>query len=211
MQTNRKSLGVFIIILGLILLGLVIYFSFFYGADEPTVTPINNETPAVINNLPDGEVTPTTTPGDKPRNYQQYDLSQAGSYKSGEADLVKIAEAFAERFGSYSNYSNFSNFSDLQIFMTSSMKTWADEYVAGLRAAAKDGDAYYGITTTAITGKASAYDEKAGTAQITISTARRESIGEGSESSAFNQDIAISLKKVNGEWLVDKAVWQSKK
>lgn len=197
--------------MGLILLGLVIYFSFFYGTDEPAVTPIDNGAPTVINTLPDGEVTPTTTPGDKPRNYQQYDLSQAGSYKSGEADLVKTAEAFAERFGSYSNYSNFSNFSDLQIFMTSSMKTWADEYVAGLRAAAKDGDAYYGITTTAITGKASAYDEKAGTAQITISTARRESIGEGSESSAFNQDIAISLKKVNGEWLVDKAVWQAKK
>jgi hypothetical protein len=211
MQTNRKSLGVFIIILGLILLGLIIYFSFFYGAEAPVVTPVDNGGTTIINTLPGGDNTPTTTPGDKPRNYQQYDLSQAGSYKSGEADLVKTAEAFAERFGSYSNYSNFSNFSDLQIFMTSSMKTWADEYVAGLRAAAKDGDAYYGITTTAITGKASAYDEKAGTAQITISTARRESIGEGSESSAYNQDIAISLKKVNGEWLVDKAVWQAKK
>lgn len=211
MQTNRKSLGVFIIILGLILLGLIIYFSFFYGTEEPVVAPVDNGGTTIINTLPGGDNTPTTTPGDKPRNYQQYDLSQAGAYKSGEADLVKTAEAFAERFGSYSNYSNFSNFSDLQIFMTSNMKTWADEYVAGLRAAAKDGDAYYGITTTAITGKASAYDEKAGTAQITISTARRESIGEGSESSAYNQDIAISLKKVNGEWLVDKAVWQTKK
>ncbi len=211
MQTNRKSLGVFIIILGLILLGLIIYFSFFYGAEEPVVAPVDNGGTTIINTLPGGDNTPTTTPGDKPRNYQQYDLSQAGSYKSGEADLVKTAEAFAERFGSYSNYSNFSNFLDLQIFMTSSMKAWADQYVADLRAAAKDGDAYYGITTTAITGKASAYDEKAGTAQITISTARRESIGEGSESSAYNQDIAISLKKVNGEWLVDKAVWQTKK
>lgn len=211
MQTNRKSLGVFIIILGLILLGLIIYFSFFYGANEPVVAPVDNGGTTVINQLPGGDNTPTTTPGDKPRNYQQYDLSQADTYKSGEADLVKTAEAFAERFGSYSNYSNYSNFSDLQIFMTSSMKTWADEYVASLRAAAKEGEAYHGITSTAITGKASAYDEKAGTAQIAITTARRESITGSTETSAYNQDIAISLKKVNGEWLVDKAVWQAKK
>jgi hypothetical protein len=211
MQTNRKSLGIFIIILGLILLGLIIYFSFFYGTNEPAVAPVDNTGTTIINQLPGGDGTPTTTPGDKPRNYQQYDLSQAGSYQSGEADLVKTAEAFAERFGSYSNYSNFSNFSDLQIFMTSSMKTWADEYVAGLRAAAKDGEAYYGITTNAVTGKASAYDDKAGTAQITITTSRRESASQGVESSAYNQDIELSLKKVNGEWLVDKAVWQNKK
>jgi hypothetical protein len=211
MQTNRKSLGIFIIILGLILLGLIIYFSFFYGAKEPVVTPVDNNGTPIINQLPGGDYTPTSTPGDKPRNYQQYDLSQAGSYKPGEDDLVKTAEAFAERFGSYSNYSNFSNFSDLQIFMTSSMKTWADEYVAGLRAAAKEGEAYYGITTNAITGKAIEYNESAGTAKIVITTSRRESASEGLESSAYNQDIELSLKKVNGEWLVDRAVWQNKK
>ncbi|HZJ41017.1 MAG TPA: hypothetical protein VFD16_02000 [Candidatus Saccharimonadales bacterium] len=211
MQTNRKSLGVFIIILGLILLGLIIYFSFFYGTNPPAVAPIDNGGNAIINQLPGGNNDPTTTPGDKPRNYQQYDLSQAETYKSGEADLIKTAEAFAERLGSYSNYSNFSNFSDLQIFMTSSMKAWADEYVVGLRAAAKDGEDYYGITTTALTGKSEEFNASAGTAKIVITTARRESISQSTESSAYNQDIEISLKKVNGEWLVDKAIWQAKK
>lgn len=211
MQTNRKSWGMIIIILGLILLALIIYFSFFYNSGQAPVTPPANTGTPVINQLPGGDNTPTTTPGDKPRNYQQYDLSQAKDYKSGADDLVKMAEAFAERFGSYSNYSNFSNFSDLQIFMTSSMKTWADSYVEQLRGEAKDNDAYYGITTAAVTGSASEYNESAGTAQVTVNTSRRESTGQGSASESYNQDIEISLKKVNGEWLVDKAIWQAKK
>jgi len=211
MQTNKKSWGIVIIILGLILLGLIIYFSFFYDTNQPEGEPNVDGNTVINNQLPSGETEPTTTPGDKPRNYQEYDLSQKDEYKSGVSDLIKTAEAFAERFGSYSNYSNFSNFSDLQIFMTPSMSAWADNYVKQLRAEVKEGEAYYGITTNAITGKSSAYDESAGTAQITITTSRRESMGEETESESYNQDIEISLKKVNGEWLVDKALWQEKK
>ena len=206
MQTNRKSLGIIIIILGFIILGLIIYFGFILR--DKNQEPLQTEKlPEITNQLPAGEETPTTTPGDRPRNYQQYDISQEAEHKINRTDVIKLAESFAERLGSFSNYSNYSNFSDLSIFMTDNMKTWADDYVAELRANTKNNEEYYGITTVALTGQAVSYDEEAGTAKIIVVTQRRESTGQANEGQAYNQNIEITLKKVNGDWLVDKAYW----
>ncbi|MFA6514396.1 MAG: hypothetical protein WCT50_03890 [Patescibacteria group bacterium] len=206
MQTNRKSLGIIIIVLGLIILGLIIYFGFFYGNEKPQPI-VSVEQPAVTAQLPSiVEETPTTTPGDRNRNYQLYDTSKEAEHKINQNDLVKLAELVAQRIGSFSNYSNYSNFTDLNLFMTDNMKTWADKYVADLKAATKAGEEYYGITTKAIVSKVVEYNDTAGKAKIVVTTQRRESTGQ-TEGKAYNQDIEITLQKVNGDWLVDQAYW----
>jgi hypothetical protein len=207
MQTNRKSVGIIIVILGLIILGLIIYFGFLAGREKPQPTPVIEE-PFVTGQLP-AEPTqdPTVTPGDRPRNEQLYDLSKEKEHKTNQADVAKLAESFSERLGSFSNYSNYSNFSDLNIFMTDNMKDWADNYVKELRANVKNGEEYYGITTVALTSKVVEYNETAGTAKILVSTQRRESTGQANEGAAYNQDIELTLQRINGAWLVDKAYW----
>lgn len=206
MQTNRRSLGVVIIILGVIILALVVYFGFYYGKEsdkilEPEVPQSNN----VLPNTP--QTNPTSTPGDRNRNYQSYDISKEPEHKINENDLIKMAESFAERLGSFSNYSNYSNFSDLQIMMTDNMKEWADKYVSDLRANLKGGEEYYGITTDAVVSKAVEYNNNSGKAKIIVTTQRRESVSGAIEGKVFNQDIEITMERINGDWLVDKAYW----
>jgi hypothetical protein len=207
MKTNRKSLGILIIILGLILLGVIIYFGFLTDDKEPVINQ-SEQAPAVVNQLPSGDNTPTTTPGDAVRNYQKYDISQETEHETNSNDLIKTSQAFVERFGSYSNYSNYSNFSDLKIFMTSSMKLWADNYVKELRASVKGGEEYYGITTIALTGYVEEYSDVNGTADVVVTTQRKESTSQVNDGASYVQKIDISLKKIQGEWLVDTAYWQ---
>lgn len=209
MRNNRRTLGIIIIVLGLIIFGFVIYLTFFTGRDQEEPQPVQEET-VFTGQLPSGSQTtdPATTPGDQPRNYQKYDLSQEDEHKINQHDLVKISQAFSERFGSYSNYSNYSNFSDLKIFMTETMRAWADSYVTELRSSSEAADEYYGITTKAISSIVEQYNDAAGTASILITTQRRESAIQANEGDLFLQNIQIGLKRVAGEWLVDRAYWQ---
>ena len=211
MITNRRAIGITVIALGVVLLAVLIYLSFF-AKNEPAATPPVTDTPAVTGQLPAGseEVEPTTTPGDQPRNYQQYDITQEEEHEIGRQDLVKISQAFAERFGSYSNYSNYANFSDLKIFMTDTMKSWADKYVEELRSSSQGGTDYFGVTTVAVTSEVEAFNESVGSASIMVTTQRRESTSQVDEGEAYTQKIQIGLKKVDGSWLIDKAYWQER-
>lgn len=208
MRNNKKTLGIFLIILGFIILMLIVYISFFANQTEPEV--VTPETPGITGQLPGGssEVIPdpTTTPGDRPTNNKQYDISQELAHQTNQADLIKMAEAFAERFGSYSNYSNYSNFSDLNIFMTSGMRTWAEQYVADLKGLSEGVNEYYGITTMSISSELLKYDNNA--AEIVVTTQRRTNTDQVNEGTAYMQKIEISFKKIEGNWLVDKAYWQ---
>jgi len=207
MRNNRKISGIVIVAIGLILIILIIYFGFI--KKNPTVEPVISDTPFITGQLPGGAGdTPTTTPSDQPRNYQQYEVGVEGEHQTDENDLVKISQAFAERFGSYSNYSNYSNFTDLKLFMTDDMKIWADDYVEDLKESSQNDGEYYGITTTALTSEVLDYNEGASEARIMVNTQRRESTSQVNEGQAYLQEIEITLKKVNGNWLVDKAYWQ---
>jgi len=207
MRNTRKISGIVIVVIGLILIFLIIYFGFI--KKDPAATPVITDPPFVTGQLPGGVGgAPATTPSDQPRNFQQYELGAEGDRQTDENDLVKISEAFAERFGSYSNYSNFSNFTDLKLFMTDDMKIWADAYVENLKENSPNHDEFFGITTTSLTSEVLDYDENTGEARIMINTQRRESTSLVNEGQAYFQKIEITLKKVNNSWLVDRAMWQ---
>ncbi len=205
MQNNRKTISFILIFLGLAIIAAILYLLFMKKAPVSEV-PAGTVTPS-------GQITVvdeigTTTPSDQPRR-TVYDISKETAHAINADDLAKRAAAHAERFGSYSTQSGYSNFTDLKMYMTPSLQTWADKFVAEQEAAAKT-DAYYGITTNALTTEIKSFDDKAGTAQITVMTERRESTETIGGGSPFKQTLDISFLRINDEWLMDKAYWSKK-
>ena len=209
MRNNRKTLGIIIIFLGVIVLALVMYLFFFKQAPGEIEVPQNENINPVVNLPPTDDVNQesTVTPGDRPSARTEYDISAEEEHEINEQDLLKTAKFIAERFGSYSNYSNYSNFSDLKIFMTSKMKIWADNYVSELKASMDGSNEYFGVTTNAISAKILEYNSNKN-AIILVTTQRTESESQIDEGKAYYQDIEITLNKVGGTWLVDSAYWQ---
>ncbi len=205
MINNRKIWGFIIIIIALILLIAIIYIGFFSKTPSTSIEPDDT---AITGQLPGEPEINTTTSGDKPRNYQEYDISQEPEHKINENDLGKIAMAFGERFGSYSNQSNYDNFTDLKIFMTDSMKVWADKYVTELKKEPGDSSVYYGVSTKALTNEVVTFNEQRGEAEIIVTTQRRESTEKTENNKSYIQKITITMVKNNGEWLIDKAYWE---
>jgi len=203
-QANRQKLGILVIVLALIVLLLIIYFGFIKKSSENTI-PTNE--PMITGQLPTETETGSTTPSDKPRNYQQYNISREATHQVDANDLAKLAMAFAERFGSYSNQSNYGNFTDLKIFMTDDLKTWVDNYVTDLKDKAQDSISYYGISTKALTSEVTQFNDNIGQATIVVTTQRRESATQ-TDDSTYIQNIKIDMLKVRGEWLVDGIYWE---
>lgn len=124
-------------------------------------------------------------------------------------NLIKIASAFAERFGSYSNQNSFQNIQDLQIFMTDSMKNWSKSYIIDSKSQQEDNSIYYGVTTKALSTEVVNYNEGGGIAEILVKTQRREAMGSTSNAEVYYQDILIKMKQKKGDiWKVDSAFWQ---
>jgi hypothetical protein len=204
---NRQKIGLIIVIVGLIILFVLVYFSFFNNPKEEETI----ETTATTNlsQLPSGSEAPATTTDTRPRNYTQYDLSKEKTHQFNANDLAKMAMAFSERFGSFSSQSNYGNFTDLRIFMTDSLKDWADGYVDKLRQENKDSD-YYGIITRALTTEVKSFDDGAGQAQVIVTTERSESAETINSGTPYTQKLDLRFLKVNGEWLVDEVYWDKK-
>jgi hypothetical protein len=204
MRTDRKTLGIIIIVVGLILIFLIIYFGFF--KKTPTTSP-TEATPTINQPSLVTQDIGTTTLGDKPRR-QTYDISKETPHKLTAEDLAQRGMAFAERLGTYSNYSNYDNFTDLKISVTDSFGEWVDKYVAQLKSQVKDNSTYYGLETKALTTEIKSFDDSAGTAQIIITTKRSESTDKIGGGTPYIQKLDLDFLRVNGEWLVDKAYWE---
>ena len=207
MQTNRKTIGILVIIAGLLVIAAIVYF--FFMKKTATIAPLAPSQTTTTSQLPAGEQTGTTTPSDQPRNYTRYDISKETAHTVNANDLAKRSESYAERLGSYSTQSDYGNFTDLQIYMTPSMQAWAEKYIGEQKASAKS-DSYYGVTTRALNTEIKSFDDQAGTAEIIVTTERRESTEKIGGGEPFTQKLDINFLKVNGEWLMDKAYWQNK-
>lgn len=202
---NRRYFAIALIVIGAVLIAGLVYFFFFYEYQAPAETPVLNEPAGGLpqtgnTNIPAAPAGQSNTviPSPKPRKEEM-----------GENELKRMAGSFAERFGSYSNQSDYSNIEDLMIFMTGSMREWAEEYI--IKTAGKSGDRsiYYGITTKSVAEEVKKFDEAGGEAEILVRAQRRESAGARANSRTFYQDIAIRFVKESGAWKVDAAIWQA--
>jgi hypothetical protein len=206
MQNNRKILGISLIILGVIIIALIIYFAFFKKAPNVTGPEINEASSTA--QLQKGIEAGTTTPSDIARNRQEYDISKEAAHVFNLSDLEERSKFFAAGFGSYSNQSNYGNFTDFKIYMTDSFSTWTDKYVEDLRAKDQASASYYGIVTYALGTEVKSFNDKVGKAEIIVSTKRIESTAAIGDKAPYLQKITLDFVKVNGDWLVDAAYWE---
>lgn len=205
---NRKRILVIIIIV-LIILGIGSFFLFSDFFNKKTVEnpndQANNEASKETKNEPR---TITLKPIDP---VEQTKTEVKRSREFSKDDLMRIAGAFAERYGSYSNQSNFTNVTDLKLFMSQKMQKWAELYVEEQQAKRLDTSIYYGITTKSVAQEIKDYDDDVGKANLLIKTRRREATGTTNNTSkVFDQDILITFVKEEGSWKVDSATWQNK-
>ena len=135
-------------------------------------------------------------------------VPEASAEEKLRSSISRLAAAFAERYGSYSNQGNFDNLLDLESLMTEKMWAETENFIEQSKASAGDSSVYFGITTKAISVNIASIDEGAGTAKITIGTQRRESSGSMADSSTIKyEDLELFFLKVNDEWKVDTAKW----
>ncbi|MDO8592910.1 MAG: hypothetical protein Q7R92_04065 [bacterium] len=198
---NRRIWGIIIVIVSLAIIIGIVYIIFFYKFSSPAPAV---EQPAASQ---------TIQPAAEAPGRQAVVNRPAPPLKKAEVtadDLSRMAAAFAERFGSYSNQSDYGNVRDLQIFMTDAMKIWSQNYIDGAKQKKTDTSIYYGIVTKAVAGEVKKFDSDTGQAEILVRTQRRESAGVPGNSSTFYQDLSVKYSRERGVWRVDGVNWQNK-
>jgi hypothetical protein len=128
-----------------------------------------------------------------------------------EQELARIASAFAERYGSYSNQTNYENLEALLVFMTSSFSQSTQTFIAQEREKSRDTTIYYGITARAVSVGTRSLDESAGTASFAVSTFRKETIGSSSNAKTFREECVVDFRKDGGAWKVHAVEWQGRR
>lgn len=117
-------------------------------------------------------------------------------------ERMRLAQVFAERFGSFSNESNFANLEELQIMMSAPMRSWSEGVITAGRQNPSSPE-YYGITTIARGVKEVSSTDT--TAQYVVTTQRVERTADAER--IYYQDITIRLLKEASVWKVDSAQW----
>lgn len=218
---DRRFVGIALILAGITMMGLIVYFVFFhsYGDDvviEPDVkqvatttenlAPIKIADAVPVNN----ETVESVDPLVAIKNNASSEQKTPPSADELERILISnLGKSFVERFGSFSNQSDFGNISDLEMFMSVKMKDWAQKEVARLRAQTRGGEIYYGVTTKVVGYSFSAYDKTSGIAEMVMQARRRETNDKAVNS--YNQNIVVKFTKEDGVWLVASADWQEGK
>jgi hypothetical protein len=204
---NKKT-KIIIAILVILLVLLVVFLVFINLQNSNQEEPRDVNEELEIKNELEQETKPAPKNTQEPANQEEptvysFDEEEEAQRETSEEDLKQIAFAISERFGSYSNEGKFGNISDLKIYMTNSMKSWADNYIEEQSEIEYSG-IYYGITTTALVGQVTEFNNES--ASATVTTKRKEV--KDNQESIFNQDIIINFNKVGDEYKVDGAYWQ---
>jgi hypothetical protein len=186
---NKKLIA--LIVSGLLVIALIIYFIFIYDFNKSTNPDDQPQKPveaiAVVKDDPK-IITPARTAEEQARD-----------------QATQLALSFTERYGSSSTQSDFSNLSDLEVFMTEEMQLRTQQFVKTEQAKSSTNLDYSGVTTKAIVAKFNSFE--ATTASAVVSTKRQEEDTNG-DINSYNQNLLLTMKKIDGEWKVDSAVWQ---
>ncbi len=152
-----------------------------------------------------GKVGGTNAPVNAPAAPEQ--PAPAPAKPDTRSNLVRLASAFAERYGSFSNTSNFENLLDLKFFMTKAMADRTDAYVADARAKGAGSAEFFGSTTRAISAEVLELDENAGSAKVSVQT-QRQSVSGAAGNEVYYQELILTYREQGELWQVDSAAWQ---
>jgi flagellar basal body-associated protein FliL len=211
---TKKIIILAVILLLLLIIAAIIYLLLtYFNVNQPSPQTNLNANTNQVAALPDQPLPDLTNFNNT--NTTVLSDSQTLNGEVEEADqaeqvsVLLIAEAFAERFGSYSNQSNYANLDDLSVFMTESMTDWVNNtYKENLKQQNPDFNTYYAIETKAISKQVENLDEVAGEAEVIVKTQRQEFNNDINNSEVFYQDVLLEFVKVDDQWKVDGAYWQ---
>ena len=192
-RTKRTLIIVLIVIIGL-MLAFLIWWQFFRKV--PTTNTNLASQPAENTNV---VVVNTVTNTDQNTNTQSESLT-----------IIRLANLFVERLGSFSSESQYQNVLDLKKYMTKTMQTWADSYIKAQKAQPATGG-FSSVVTKVISTKIVSQTSEAATIQVT--TQRREEGAAANTNAAtttYYQDIMLNVTKEGSDWLVNSADWQAK-
>ncbi len=194
MMTRRTRLTVVgLILLTIILLVVWLLYMLFSGSVEVTVVtePAYEEEVEVVKEPVKGTLSKKA-------------LETKQEERSTGASVVSLSKTFVERYGSYSNEANFSNLVDVLPLMSASFASETEQFIASN----DPPEEYYGVTTRVITVSVDSQDETTGSAQVSITSQRQESVGTPQNSEIKFQDIVLTFITEGGSWKIDSATWQ---
>jgi hypothetical protein len=199
---NRRLALAGIISAALLVIGLIIYFTFFYHFGE--------QAPVTGNNNSSLEIIETDKPIARKITNQNRSTTTPAATSTAGADVpvetyAVVAANFAERFGTYSNQVPLVLGDDLKLITTSKMQTWLKGYYQNKKDL-PDYHQYYSLTTTALGTNNNVLDASGSKATVTLQTSRSEN--KAGIDKQFNQNIEIVLLKVGKAWRVDAAYWK---
>lgn len=193
---KRNILIIGLLAIALLMIAFIVWWQFFRTESTDvninTSTNTNTNTQQVlinVSNINSGLTEPTEVNEDT-------DLSAR-----------RLAGIFAERFGSYNTETEFQNTVDLKIYMTDSMKQWADNFI-NTQKSSQATNVYYSVITKVLSTKILSESETDTT--IELLTQRTENGDNFEADNTFNQSIELELNYINDVWLVNKVTWGDK-
>jgi len=196
---TKKIIGAIVALILILLLLLLLWLA---SQQPPEVTPAPEE------QTPPPSQTLTPSPTLQPPVFESTEPAQPDAEPDEEADprnnLSRVAAAFAERYGSYSNQGDYENLEELQSLMTESLAAETQAFIDQARSG-EAGAAYVGLTTRALNTNVSSYSEESGAAAVVVKTQREKITAEGSQ--VYYQDIELDFVLVGESWQVSSASW----
>ncbi len=190
---KRNISIILLIILALLMIGFIVWWQFFRQEPVAEVVTTNSNTNTKVQ-----EIIINTNAGNTDLNINTEVVIEEN------LSIQRLSNIFAERFGSYTSVSEYVNTMGLKEYMTDSMKTWADNYVATQKELPST-DKYYSVVTKVLNTKILTQDDV--NAKIELLTQRVESGDDFEVDNTFSQIMTLELKKISDDWLVNKATW----
>ncbi len=192
----RKPIKITLVIVAIFFLLLIVFLAIW--TRPPANEESQKEKPAAANVNAGAEATPEV----------KIEVREPTAEELARTAAEILSKSFAERFGSYSNDGNFENVIDLYPLMTSSMKSWAENYVVKMRAEIQK-QTYEGTTTKAMSVSFNSLNVDEGAAETVVKTQRTEikTVNGAQSERVYYQDLRLELVKVGDEWKIDGAYW----
>jgi cytoskeletal protein RodZ len=204
----NKSLKIaLIVVISIILITTIVIFAVVYFTQDRKDQSNTNSVMNVNSSDNTNQSANTNTAGSNTNANSNTNASPTSDVNASTETMLKpIAKNFTERFGSYSSDSNFENITKLEIYMSASLKKWAEKYVEEQRESMSSDDPYFGITTKALSITVDSVNEESGKAEFTVSTQRNQ-VKEGEETEVIYQNIKLKFITEDGGWKVNEANW----
>jgi hypothetical protein len=188
-----------VIVAGLIVIGLIVYFIIvpIFTANAPTANvnvnkPVNASLPNTNSQKPI-----TNTPVPPPPAEVAPEATQASSART-------IAIAFAERFATYSNQNNLANLDNLEVISTPAVWSFIKgSYRNDLLKSMPKGSAYYAMTSTALNANVAPISATEDSATVMM-----QRVESGTASKVAYATLDLKLKKTGDSWLVSWEQWE---